>query len=55
VGRLIDEAFGRPVYPDGRKVGSSLRPAPPIEPDEDGKVAASSGSGGWAPPSIPSA
>ena len=54
VGRLIDEAFGRPVYPDGRKVGSSLRPSPPIEPD-DGKVAAASGSGGWAPPSIPSA
>ncbi len=56
VGRLIDEAFGRPVYADGRKVGSSLRPAPPIPADDDGdgRVAASAG-GGWAPPSIPSA
>jgi cell division protease FtsH len=56
VGRLVDEAFGRPVYENGRKFGSSLKPAPPNEPDEsaDDVVAAASG-GGWAPPSIPSA
>jgi cell division protease FtsH len=65
VSRLVDEAFGRPVYADGRKVGSSLRPAPPIEDDSNGSedvaatgVAATgvaATGGGWAPPSIPSA
>ena len=61
VGRLVDEAFGRPVYADGRKVGSSLRPAAPVEEPEhepDGEVAAPTGvaaGAGWAPPTIPSA
>ena len=50
----LDEAFGKPVYADGRKVGSSLRPAPALVPDDDAVVAASGG-GTWAPPSIPSA
>jgi cell division protease FtsH len=54
VSRLVDEAFGKPVYADGRKVGTSLRPAPPLEPDDDAVVAANGG-GAWAPPSIPSA
>jgi cell division protease FtsH len=54
VSRLVDEAFGKPVYADGRKVGTSLRPAPPLEPDDDAVVAANGG-GVWAPPSIPSA
>src|SRR5579863_6025519 len=41
VGRLVDEAFGRPVYADGRKVGSSLRPAARVPADDgNGKVAA---------------
>jgi cell division protease FtsH len=64
VGRLVDEAFGRPVYADGRKVGSSLRPATP-KPAEDAQVDEVSTNGGvapsgvaagtgWAPPSIPS-
>jgi cell division protease FtsH len=63
VGRLVDEAFGRPVYADGRKVGSSLRPAAPAE---NGDAASTNGEGahdgvaagtampGWAPPTIPS-
>lgn len=57
VSRLVDEAFGRPVYADGRKVGTSLRPAPALVPDhdDDPAVAAASGGGSWAPPSIPSA
>ena len=54
VSRLVDEAFGKPVYADGRKVGTSLRPAPALEPDDDAVVAANGG-GVWAPPSIPSA
>jgi cell division protease FtsH len=53
VSRLVDEAFGKPVYADGRKVGTSLRPAPALEPDDDAVVAANGG-GTWAPPSIPS-
>jgi cell division protease FtsH len=60
VARLVDEAFGRPVYADGRKVGSTLHAAPPIEPDdsddEDGAPgSAVAAGGGWAPPSVPSA
>ena len=59
VARLVDEAYGRPVYADGRKVGSTLRAAPPIKRDDaEGAAAAGIGSGapaGWAPPSIPSA
>jgi len=55
VSRLVDEAFGKPVYADGRKVGSSLRPAPALVPDDDDAVVAASGGGTWAPPSIPSA
>ena len=65
VGRLVDEAFGRPVYADGRKVGSSLRPAA-TDPQEDDSADAVPANGaaapngvaagaGWAPPSIPSA
>ncbi len=54
VSRLVDEAFGKPVYADGRKVGTSLRPAPPLPPDDDAVVAANGG-GVWAPPSIPTA
>jgi cell division protease FtsH len=64
VGRLVDEAFGRPVYADGRKVGSSLRPAAPAQPeDASGDEVSSNGDvapngvaagAGWAPPSIPS-
>jgi cell division protease FtsH len=61
VGRLVDEAFGRPVYADGRKVGSSLRPSKPAEDQptngevhEDG-VPAGAGGGSWAPPTIPGA
>jgi cell division protease FtsH len=61
VGRLVDEAFGRPVYADGRKVGSSLRPAARVDHDDaaptngdspQAGVAAGAGTG-WAPPSIP--
>jgi cell division protease FtsH len=55
VSRLVDEAFGKPVYADGRKVGTSLRPAPALEPDDDAAVVAANGGGTWAPPSIPSA
>ena len=54
VSRLVDEAFGKPVYADGRKVGTSLRPAPALEPDDDAAVVAANGGGTWAPPSIPS-
>ena len=60
VARLVDEAFGRPVYADGRKVGSTLHAAPPIEPDDEDDAADATGSavaagGGWSPPSVPSA
>jgi cell division protease FtsH len=54
VSRLVDEAFGKPVYADGRKVGTSLRPAPALEPDDE-PVAAANGGGAWAPPSTPTA
>ncbi len=60
VGRLVDEAFGRPVYENGRKFGSSLKPPPPPNGEngehagDQGVVGAgTSGAGGWAPPSIP--
>jgi cell division protease FtsH len=64
VARLVDEAFGRPVYADGRKVGSTLHAAPPIEADDEEHDAdhdngaagsAVAAGGGWAPPSMPSA
>ena len=64
VARLVDEAFGRPVYADGRKVGSTLHAAPPIEADDEEHDAdhdngaagsAVAAGGGWAPPSVPSA
>jgi cell division protease FtsH len=65
VGRLVDEAFGRPVYADGRKVGSSLRPATQVAAEDapgaqvpaNGGVAPSgvAAGAGWSPPSIPSA
>ncbi|HEV3213958.1 MAG TPA: ATP-dependent zinc metalloprotease FtsH [Acidimicrobiales bacterium] len=61
VGRLVDEAFGRPVYADGRTVGSSLRPAArPADDDAptngevpQNGVAAPTGAPSWAPPTIP--
>ena len=58
VGRLVDEAFGRPVYADGRKVGSSLRRAAPVEHDEaptngDAPQNGVAAGTGWAPPTIP--
>jgi cell division protease FtsH len=56
VGRMVDEAFGRPVYENGRKFGSSLKPAQPVDGDDDKSddaVAAGAGTG-WAPPTIPS-
>jgi cell division protease FtsH len=60
VARLVDEAFGQPVHTDARKIGSSLRPAPPVDDPEDHQDVATAGvanagAGGWAPPTIPSA
>ena len=48
--RLIDEAHGEPVHPNGNKTVSSLRAAPRIETPEAGVNVSA-----WAPPSLPTA
>jgi cell division protease FtsH len=53
--KLIDEAFGQPVHPDGSKSASALKAATGEEVVESSEAPASTTDATWAPPSLPTA